>query len=143
MYTVYCPAGGEQGIHRVGVEDGEAENVQHNKPKIGCAVSPLLSACLSPGLIGTSFRTEPWLEGTVPRGGRGVRHRPWPCGGCTSEQVSNTSKLVLLLSPPIPSSSGLSGSSGTFWCKEATDLFRRLSTSSQYLTAKVSLNSPW
>ena len=35
---------------------------------------------------------------------------------------------------------------GQGWCKEATDLFRRLTTSSQYLTDKVksvSLSSPW
>ena len=36
LEAVHCTAGGEQGgIHRVGGEDGEAENVQHSKPKIG------------------------------------------------------------------------------------------------------------
>ena len=31
---------------------------------------------------------------------------------------------------------------GQGWCKEATDLFRRLTTSSQYLTAKVLASLP-
>ena len=36
LEAVHCTAGGEQeGIHKVGGEDGEAENVQHSKLKIG------------------------------------------------------------------------------------------------------------